>query len=131
MYIVQLLHASLYSLYMYIHVHVHEKAVTVGPDKPVIPGQRLFRACYLSSAGNTHNLSDTPPGLHVHVHNTYCFFLSFLYSCFYFPSFFASGLYTYFPCMDMLNTESVRVAQGECVCAIAQTRQNKHREWFQ
>ena len=26
-------------------VCTHEKAIMVGPDKPVIPGQRLFRAC--------------------------------------------------------------------------------------
>ena len=37
------------------------KAVMVGPDKPVIPGQWLFQACWLSSAGNMHNLSGTPP----------------------------------------------------------------------
>ena len=37
------------------------KGVMVGPDKPAIPGQWLFRACWLSSAGNTHHLSGTPP----------------------------------------------------------------------
>ena len=44
-------------------IYTYKKAVMVGPDKPVISGQRLFPACYLSSAGNTHtcNLSGTPP----------------------------------------------------------------------
>ena len=31
----------------------------MGPDKPVIPGQWLFRASKHSSAGNMHNLSAT------------------------------------------------------------------------
>ena len=54
-------------MYMYIectcaYIHMYMKnTVMVGPDKPVIPGQRLFRASQLSSAGNMHNLSGTPP----------------------------------------------------------------------
>ena len=36
----------------------------MGPDKPVIPGQWLFHACYLSSAENNTQLVPTPPGLY-------------------------------------------------------------------
>ena len=32
-----------------VHVHVHA-IIVLGPDKPVIPGQRLFRACYIHVA---------------------------------------------------------------------------------
>ena len=49
----------------------------VGPDKPVIPEQRLFQTCQLSPAGNIQNLSGTPPPLYTRTkatptkHSTY------------------------------------------------------------
>ena len=66
-------------------VEVHEKdyKFMVGPD---IPGQ-LFKACWLTSAGNTHNLSGIPLALYtmymylLHVRSCIKYYLLHIHTC--------------------------------------------------